>query len=132
MSDRSASARLDERELVRLATLHLPRQRARIYLLHYVGDAQHPPLSVHAMASVLRLSRQTVYRELQRAQVVMGPIIRHAQQTTLLLPVRLPVDGNLRFKMQKHSGAQVWEGTDTTARDAQVWQEGSGAQPPME
>lgn len=121
--------RIDERELIRLATLHLPPKRAQIYLLHHVGDTHHPKMSIWAIAKFLGQSHTTIQRHVQCAQVVMGPIIRHAEERTILLPVRLPVDGKLRFKMQKHSGAQVWEGTDTTARDAQVWQEGSGAQP---
>lgn len=66
---------LPEAFVRRLAQRVLPARQATVYLLRWYGDDCAPSYSVYAIANKLGLARMTVWRECERAQERLQPLL---------------------------------------------------------
>lgn len=66
---------LPEAFVRRLAQRVLPARQAQVYLLRWYGDERAPSYSCYALAKQLDMTRMTVWRECERAQERLQPLL---------------------------------------------------------
>lgn len=113
---------LDFDDIMRMAKDVLTPRQLQIYGLYYYGkwsgDADVKPFTQYAIGKRLSVSQRTVERDLERARVIMNPVIAQRRAQSEVRDSVPPKEGGTRFIVVCELGGDVIDKTDTTALQA--------------